>query len=87
MIAYDYFQDVACDVDGNLYVTRYGKKTVVKISSAGKILGEYDVLGDPSSICFGGTDGRTAYVIDTEHKRLVKFRVDRPGAAWQQLQP
>ena len=75
------------DVDGNLYVTRHGKGTVVKLKPSGEILQEIDVLGkQPSNICFGGTDGRTAYVTEMEKGRLVSFRVDRPGLAWQRWQ-
>ena len=74
------------DVDGNLYVTRYGAGTVVKVSPSGRILQEIDVLGArPSNICLGGLDGRTAYVTEVEHRRFVQFRVDRPGLAWQRL--
>ena len=81
------FDGMRCDVDGNLYITRYGKGTVVKLSPDGKILQEIDVLGlRPSNICFGGPDGRTAYVTEVEHTRLVQFRVDRPGLAWQRWQ-
>ena len=75
-----------CDVDGNLYVTRYGKGTVVKLSPSAEVLAEIDVLGrKPSNICFGGPDGRTAYVTEVEHRRIVSFRVERPGAAWNRL--
>jgi len=82
------FDGMRCDVDGNLYVTRYGKGTVVKLSPAGKVLREIDVLGArPSNLCFGGPDGRTVYVTEVEHRRLVQFRVDRPGLAWQRWQP
>ncbi len=78
------FDGMRCDVDGNLYVTRYGKGTVAKVSPAGKVLHEIEVLGArPSNICFGGPDGRTAYVTEVEHTRLVQFRVDRPGLEWQ----
>jgi gluconolactonase len=81
------FDGMRCDVDGNLYITRYGKGTVVKLSPAGEILREIDVLGEkPSNICFGGPDGRTAYVTEVEHCRLVQFRVDRPGLEWQRGQ-
>ena len=74
------------DVDGNLYVTRYGKGTVIKLSPAGTVLREIDVLGArPSNLCLGGADGRTAYVTEVEHRRLVQFRIDRPGLAWQRL--
>lgn len=77
------FDGMRCDVDGNLYITRYGKGTVVKVSPAGEILQEIDVLGkSPSNLCFGGPDGRTVYVTEVEHTRLVQFRVDRPGLEW-----
>jgi sugar lactone lactonase YvrE len=81
------FDGMRCDVDGNLYVTRYGKGTVVKLSPAGMVLQEIDVLGkSPSNLCFGGPDGRTVYVTEVEHQRVVSFRVDRPGLAWQRWQ-
>jgi sugar lactone lactonase YvrE len=78
------FDGMRCDVEGNLYITRYGKGTVVVLSPQGKELREIDVLGTkPSNICFGGPDGRTAYVTEVEHTRLVQFRVDKPGLAWK----
>jgi sugar lactone lactonase YvrE len=81
------FDGMRCDIDGNLYVTRYGKGTVVKLSPDGKVLREIDVLGkSPSNLCFGGPDGRTVYVTEVQHRRLVQFRVDRPGLAWQRWQ-
>lgn len=77
------FDGMRCDIDGNLYITRYGKGTVVVLSPEGQQLREIDVLGkQPSNICFGGPDGRTAYVTEVEHTRLVQFRVDKPGLAW-----
>jgi len=77
------FDGHRCDVDGNLYVTRYGKGTVVKLSPKGEILREINVLGKrPSNLCFGGPDGQTIYVTEVESTRLVAFRVDRPGAAY-----
>jgi gluconolactonase len=84
----DYGLDgMRCDVDGNLYAARWGKGTVVKISPTGTILREIDVLGaKPTNVCFGGPDGRTCYVTEVEHGRLVQFRVDRPGLEWQRLQ-
>jgi len=81
------FDGMRCDVDGNLYITRPGKGTVVKLSPKGEELKEIDVLGPfPSNICFGGPDGRTAYVTEVKHTRLVQFRVDRPGLEWQRRQ-
>ena len=49
------FDGMRFDVDGNLYVTRYGKGTVVKLSPDGEVLQEIPVLGSrPSNLCFGG---------------------------------
>lgn len=77
------FDGMRCDVDGNLYIARHGKGTVVKMSPAGEILREIDILGKkPSNLCFGGADGKTVYVTEVEHTRLVRFRVDRPGLAF-----
>jgi sugar lactone lactonase YvrE len=74
------------DVDGNLYITRYGAGTVLKVSPHGAVLREINVLGSrPSNLCLGGLDGRTAYVTEVEHRRLVRFLVDRPGLAWTRL--
>jgi sugar lactone lactonase YvrE len=76
-----------CDVDGNLYVARWEKGTVAEISPEGKLVREINVLGaKPTNVCFGGPDGRTCYVTEVEHGRLVQFRVDRPGLEWQRQQ-
>ena len=78
------FDGMRCDVDGCLYIARHGKGTVIKLADAGEVLREIDVLGSkPSNLCFGGADGRTVYVTEVDHRRLVQFRVDRPGLAWQ----
>ena len=74
------------DVDGNLYITRHGKGTVVKLGPDGAVLREIVLPGSkPSNICFGGPDGRTAYVTEVEHGRLLQFRVDRPGLEWRRM--
>jgi gluconolactonase len=71
------------DVDGNLYIARHGKGTVVKMTPKGEILREIDVLGKkPTNLCFGGTDGKTIYVTEVDHRRLVRFTVDQPGLTW-----
>jgi len=76
-----------CDVDGNLYIARHGAGVIAKLASDGTIVRQIDVLGNmPSNLCFGGPDGRTVYVTEVEHRRLVAFRVDRPGLSWQRWQ-
>ena len=75
-----------CDVDGNLYITRHGKGTVVIVSPQGKVLREVDVLGkSPTNLAFGGRDGRTCYVTDADQCRIVQFRTERPGLEWKRL--
>jgi sugar lactone lactonase YvrE len=81
------FDGMRCDVDGNLYITRYGKGTVAVLTPKGEVVREIDVLGEsPSNLCFGGPDGRTVYVTEVKKQRLVQFRVDRPGLAWKRWQ-
>jgi sugar lactone lactonase YvrE len=81
------FDGMRCDVDGNLYIARYGKGNVAVLSPAGKVLREIPVLGaSPSNLCFGGPDGRTVYVTEVKSTRLVQFRVDRSGLAWKRWQ-
>ena len=72
-----------CDSKGNLYITRHGKGTVVKVSPAGKVLLEINLTGKkPSNIAFGGKDGRTAYVTVQDQGNIESFRVDNPGREW-----
>ncbi len=81
------FDGMRSDADGNLYITRYGKGTVVKLSPKGEVLKEWDVLGKQvSNLCFGGPDGKTVYVCDVTNQRLVTFRADSVGLAWSRWQ-
>lgn len=76
-----------CDADGNLYITRYGKGTIIKLSPTGKILKEIMLTGKrPSNIAFGGKDGRTAYVTLQDQGNIETFRVDVPGREWKMSQ-
>jgi sugar lactone lactonase YvrE len=78
------FDGMRVDVDGNLFVTRYGKGVVAVVSPQGRVVREVDVLGKrPSNLCFGGPDGRTVYVTEVEHRRVVRFRSERPGLEWE----
>jgi gluconolactonase len=73
-----------CDIKGNLYVTRYGKGMVLKISPDGKIIREIPLIGkSPSNIAFGGTDGCTAYVTLQDQGNIESFRTDFPGREWE----
>ncbi|WP_439414753.1 SMP-30/gluconolactonase/LRE family protein [Larkinella sp. GY13] len=72
-----------CDADGNLYLTRFGKGTIAKVAPSGKVIQEITLVGKrPTNICFGGKDGRTAYVTLQDQGNLESFRVDKPGREW-----
>ena len=76
-----------CDIDGNLYITRHGKGTVVKVSADGKILNEIILTGkNPSNIAFGGKDGCTAFVTLQDKGNIESFLVDKPGREWKMKQ-
>ena len=63
-----------CDTEGNLYITRYGKGTVVKVSPSGKIIKEITLLGkNASNVAFGGKDGRTVYVTLQDQGNIETF--------------
>jgi len=73
-----------CDAAGNLYITRYGKGTVAKVSPKGKVLLEIKLTGKkPSNIAFGGPDGRTCYVTLADKGNIEVFRVEQPGRSWK----
>jgi gluconolactonase len=72
-----------CDAAGNLYITRYGKGTVVIVSPEGVILREVKLPGlKPSNIAFGGRDGRTCFVTLADKGNIATFRTNRPGRSW-----
>ncbi|QHT71709.1 SMP-30/gluconolactonase/LRE family protein [Rhodocytophaga rosea] len=76
-----------CDREGNLYITRHGKGTVVKVSPQGRIIQEIVLVGkNPSNIAFGGQDGHIAYITLQDQGNMEYFRVDLPGREWQMLQ-
>jgi len=73
-----------CDVAGNLYVTRHGKGSVVKVSPRGEALTEVLLTGaNPTNIAFGGPDGRTCYVTVADRGNIETFRADLPGREWR----
>lgn len=74
------FDGMKCDRQGNLYVTRYGKGTVVIINPSGQIIREVVLKGkDVSNITFGDKDHKTCFVTLQDRKAMEKFRTDIPG--------
>jgi len=84
----DYGLDgMRCDMEGNLYVTRYGKGSVVKLSPGGEILEEIMLSGkNCTNLTFAGHDGRTCYVTVADTGNIEVFRVDAPGRCWTMQQ-
>lgn len=80
----DYGMDgMRCDIQGNLYVTRYHKGTVLKLNPEGQPLLEVYLHGKRcSNICFGGEDGCTCYVTMADTGCVETFRCDCPGREW-----
>jgi gluconolactonase len=75
-----------CDVEGNLYVTRYDKGTVVVLSPAGKTINEIQLIGKkPSNVTFGGKDGKTCFVTLADRGCVESFRVKNPGAYYKRI--
>jgi sugar lactone lactonase YvrE len=80
----DHIMDgMRCDVDGDLYITRYGKGTIAKVSPDGEVLLEVKLAGEKcSNIAFGGPDGCTCYVTLQDNGNIETFRAERPGRSW-----
>jgi len=73
-----------CDIKGNLYIARFGKGTVVKVSPEGKVLQEITLVGKrPTNVAFGGKDGRTVYVTLQDQGNIECFLADFPGREWK----
>ncbi len=69
-----------CDIEGNLYLCRYDKGTVVILSPEGKLIREIQLKGaKPSNITFGGSDNRQCYVTLQDRGCFETFRADYPG--------
>lgn len=68
------------DIDGNLYIARYGAGTVAMVSPEGRLLREVRLKGEkPTNVAFGGEDGRTVYVTLQDRGAVEVFRGGRPG--------
>lgn len=77
------FDGMKCDLEGNLYVARYGKGTIALVEPDGELFREVELKGkNVSNITFGGKDGRTCYVTLQDRKCVETFRSEIPGKRW-----
>ena len=78
------FDGMKCDLEGNLYVARYGKGTIALVEPDGELFREVELKGKKvSNITFGGKDGRTCYVTLQDRKCVETFRSEIPGKRWR----
>lgn len=83
----DYGLDgMRCDVEGNVYVTRFGKGTIAVLSPQGKEIREITLHGKQcTNLTFGGVDGRTCYVTMADTGAVETFRTEVTGRCWALL--
>ena len=68
------------DNNGNLYIARHGKGTVVVLSPDGKMVREIQMKGKwVSNLTFGGSDGKTCFVTLQDRKCMETFRTEISG--------
>ena len=83
----DYGMDgMRCDVEGNLYIARYDKGVIAKVSPDGNLLEEIQLTGKKvTNIAFGGPEGKQCYITTQDNEYLETFKVETPGRAWKML--
>ncbi|MBT8264578.1 MAG: SMP-30/gluconolactonase/LRE family protein [Muriicola sp.] len=75
-----------CDSQGNLYITRYDKGSVVIVSPKGQILKEVFLKGKkPSNIAFGGVDGKTCFVTLADRGCIEIFTAPFSGSYYNKV--
>ena len=87
-LAFDDFgmDGMRCDSEGNLYITRYDKGTVVIIAPDKKVIDEIALKGKkPSNITFGGENGKTCFVTMADRGCFESFTAPYPGAFYKSL--
>jgi hypothetical protein len=80
------------DTQGNLYVALNGAGEIIRLAPSGQLLGRIilpKLLG-PSSLEFGGTDGKTLYVVGeceghVEDGCAASLQTTQTGRAWSAL--
>ena len=78
------------DIDGKLFAARPDAGTVAVFAPDGAALPEIPLLKKgPTNLAFGGADGKTVFVTQSEHGRgfIEAFSVDRPGREFCMLRP
>lgn len=75
------FDGMKCDVESNVYVTRYGKGTIAVLAPDGTLIREVQLKGkNCSNLVFGGKENKTVFVTLQDRKGIEKFQNDIAGA-------
>lgn len=73
-----------CDVEGNLYIARYGKGVVAVVSPKGDLLFEVKLIAKkPTNVAFGGPEGKTVYVTCQDRGYIEMFQAEFSGRSFQ----
>lgn len=73
-----------CDIKGNIYIARFGRGTVVKVSPDGKVLQEVKLTGQrPTNVAFGGKNGCQVFATLMDKGNIESFMTDVPGREWK----
>ena len=73
-----------CDINGNLYIARFGKGVIAIVSPDAELVREVSLTGKrPTNVAFGGIDGCTVYVTLQDQGNIESFRTDIPGREWK----
>ncbi len=76
------------DIDGRIFAARPEKRMVVVLTADGIIVHEVRLGGnDPTNLAFGGPDGKTVFVTQSNGGFIEAFRTDRPGREHCMLAP
>lgn len=76
-----------CDITGCLYVARFGKGCIARLSPQGTLLQEIALHGNKcTNLTFGGPDGCTCYVTIADQGNIERFQVEQPGRCWKMAQ-
>jgi len=67
---------------GNLYIARYGKGVVAKVSPKGQLLSEISLKGlYPTNIAFGGKERKQVFVTMQKRGTIETFNINIAGAS------
>lgn len=78
---------MSTDIEGNLYIARYGAGTIAVLSPAGELIRQITLTGQhPTNITFGGAMGTRAFVTMQKRGNIESFINEVPGSDWHKSQ-